>query len=452
MAIRRPPEAPEDGGLETAAIMPFRWIKGEGLVPLGAPDNLRVMIQLKRGGDSAMLGMSFSFTPGAGGSWELRPEIYTSPKFGDDRFKAAASTVASPRSCVDCHAQGFNLKASKFLSPAPGSETEFAAAVRQMPGVSGFLDDMRKKGASRPEINQAESSISRPDVQIASWRSLQVAVVKLWNAIYYANQPYLDDADSRFIEYHDRYGSSWLDAGDLDRALEHFKKASARRPEVAEFHLRMGRIHLRKQRLVEALRALDQAARLDPGSSAIYMARARVHAAAGRFPESLRDADQAVSLGPPVAALYVARGEIRTRAGDYRGALADGGEAVRLDPKLADAHDLRARILASADDSHVRDGARAVAAATRACELADWRRPEYVETLAAAYAESGQFKEAVEWQNKAIADRTSANDGEGDERQRQSARAARALSREPSRAADTRADCFRQTAVTVQPD
>ena len=74
-----------------------------------------MLIQLKKTGDHAMLGMSFSLTHSDDGTWDLRPEIYTSPKFGEDRFKWAASTVVSPRGCMDCHALGFNTKASKFV-------------------------------------------------------------------------------------------------------------------------------------------------------------------------------------------------------------------------------------------------------------------------------------------------------------------------------------------------
>ena len=405
IAIRRPPQEPGDGGLETAAIIPFRWVKGSGVVPLDPPDNLRVLIQLKKEGDHAMLGMSFSLTTAADGTWDLRPEIYTSPKFGEDRFKAASSTVVSPRGCMDCHALGFNIKASKFVGPARGGEVDFIAAMKEMPGFRGFLDDARKQGASAPDLEQAESIVVRPDVQILTRRSLRIAVAKLWNAIYYAKQPYLDDADGRFVEYHDRYGSAWLEAGDLDKALEHLNKAVGRGPEVAALYLKRGWIFERQQRLDDAIRDLDQAIRLDPKHAFAYVTRSAVHAKAGRYNLARRDADLAIRLGPKMASAVFARAELEALAGNYQQALADTDSAVRLQPQFAAAHNLRARLLATTPVAEVRNGTEAVRAATLACELSGWKTPEFLDTLAAAYAESANFTEAVRWQETAVAER-----------------------------------------------
>ncbi len=47
-------------------------------------------------------------------------------------------------------------------------------------------------------------------------------------------------------------------------------------------------------------------------------------------------------------------------------------------------------------------GSLAVSFARRACELADWRQVDSLEALAAAYAECGNFEQAIQWQNRAM--------------------------------------------------
>jgi len=67
-------------------------------------------------------------------------------------------------------------------------------------------------------------------------------------------------------------------------------------------------------------------------------------------------------------------------------------------------------LLATCPEESLRDGRRAVELATRSCELTEWKGAGTLGTLAAAYAETGDFDKAVEWQEKAIKLYTSEGD------------------------------------------
>ncbi len=92
----------------------------------------------------------------------------------------------------------------------------------------------------------------------------------------------------------------------------------------------------------------------------------------------------------------------RAQQEEARKALTERRELVRSRPDDVAALNDLAWTLATDPDSSMRSGAEAVATARRAAQLSKGQEPAILATLAAAYAEAGQFFEAVETARKAL--------------------------------------------------
>jgi tetratricopeptide (TPR) repeat protein len=86
--------------------------------------------------------------------------------------------------------------------------------------------------------------------------------------------------------------------------------------------------------------------------------------------------------------------------GDYRQARDRLSEASTTQVNQADLSQALVRILAAAPDAAVRDGRRAVAIMRDVVQRQSG--PEQREAMAMAYAEAGEFGQAVAWQRKAL--------------------------------------------------
>jgi tetratricopeptide (TPR) repeat protein len=120
------------------------------------------------------------------------------------------------------------------------------------------------------------------------------------------------------------------------------------------------------------------------------------------FDEEIAKQTEAIRLSPKNVKAYLIRARFFNGQTEYDKALADYDAVVRLDPNNLEPWNDAAWITATCMRAKFRDGKKAVQYATKACELTAWKDYSTLDTLAVAYAEVGDFANAVKWEENAL--------------------------------------------------
>jgi tetratricopeptide (TPR) repeat protein len=133
-----------------------------------------------------------------------------------------------------------------------------------------------------------------------------------------------------------------------------------------------------------------------------YFGRGVANKAKGDQTKALQSFDEGIAAAPTIPALFIYRGAVLSARGDASGARADFDRVSSLISRRPGMFNIYGWALATSPIKAYRDGPAAIQYATRACELTSWKNATDVDTLAAAYAEAGQFDDAARWQALAV--------------------------------------------------
>ena len=210
----------------------------------------------------------------------------------------------------------------------------------------------------------------------------------------------LDVTSNNFIAH---YGLGYVLIGQekYDEALFHTEKALRLKPDLVLSHYQIAVIKDRQGKYDEAIPEYEQALKMKWDWAEAHRALLNAYYHAGKTNLAINHLKKLVDAAPQNPGGHFELAEALNAAGNFPEAVQHYRDVARLAPLWAIPRNNLAWILATNPDATLRNGQEAVALAERACELTAWNQPVMIGTLAAAYAENGQFDKATEMAQRA---------------------------------------------------
>lgn len=180
-------------------------------------------------------------------------------------------------------------------------------------------------------------------------------------------------------------------------ALADLEAAIKADPENADYLYSRGNLFASQSINKRAIEDYAQAVAIRPTHAAAWYNYGNMLFPSGKVEQAIECWNKAIEIQPDLFRAYNNRAAAYVQLKQYPKAIADYQRTLELNPEYAHAYDNYAWLLATADDSSVRNPQEAIALSRKACEITNNKDWAYLSTLAAAYAEAGDFDMAREW-------------------------------------------------------
>ncbi len=356
-------------------------------------------------------------------------------------IKALTTVVEQENVEASLKAQAYSLRGSLQDADEAKAVADFDEAVKLAPDDAEIL---RRRGVYHLFKEHADEALADLDKAIAlepdyapayEARGLALTLKEDFDeAIKAFDEALKRDPDMTTV-YSNRARAFAL-SKQTDKALADLDKILEQSPDSISTLLLRAQIQYTAGRPKEALADVDRVLRIRPGTLQAIRLRAELLVANERVGEAIASMEQLVQAAPgepdlllQLGVYYMAdkkprkaiekfdeilkidgtiwqalrnRGDAELSLAMHAEAIADYEKAIETQKESPGLLNNLAWVLATSPVDKLRDGKKAIELATKASELTDYKAGYILSTLAAAYAETGDFETARKWSAQAV--------------------------------------------------
>lgn len=190
--------------------------------------------------------------------------------------------------------------------------------------------------------------------------------------------------------------------GAVDLSIKYYNEALRSWPDFDLAHRGLGNLYANQRRWREALSQFEKLSVLQPTDAAARFAVALCHQRLGQNDAARPHLDETVRLKSDHVPALNSLGMMDLSAGDAAGAIERFHTVLQFAPTHPTARNQLAWILATHRDEPLRNGAEAIELATALVNDDTTNNPMFLDTLAAAQAEVGEYQKAISTARKGI--------------------------------------------------
>jgi tetratricopeptide (TPR) repeat protein len=156
-------------------------------------------------------------------------------------------------------------------------------------------------------------------------------------------------------------------------------------------------------KLSEAIAEMERLRKEQPRDRIGLLQLAMLYSAQNEPSNAIKAFSEVLAEDPDNFVALRGRADALLGVGKHAEAVADYERALKIEPADPGMLNNFAWVLATSPSDKLRNGRRALELAKKASELTGHKAAHILSTLAAAYAETGDFRSAIDWSQKAVA-------------------------------------------------